>query len=333
MVKHAPSFSIIVVNFNGGAYLQVALDSLSAQSIQDFEVILVDNNSDDSSLKNLDTSRISDIRVLAESENHGFAKACNIAARSARAGWLVLLNPDAVADPDWLQRISEGIGKFEHTNVFACTQLSLDRPDLLDGAGDAYWGFGLPWRGGFQRPVEELPEAGFCFSPCGASAIYKRDVFLDFGGFDERYFCYCEDVDLGYRMQLGGENCVFLPKAIVRHKGGGISGQNSYFTLFHGNRNRTWTYLKNTPLFLLFMTLPVHVAFLAYSYMRNRKKLPNKGMRDGIFAGFREGWKLRREDKFRTRRKQISTLSLMSKMAWNPYRMIQNRTDVRSIKA
>ena len=208
--------------------------------------------------------------------------------------------------------------------------LLASNPEIIDGAGDAYLCFGMPWRGGFERPIDELPPEGLCFSPCGASAAYKRDVFLAYGGFDERFFCYCEDVDLGYRMQLGGERCVFLPKAMVYHKGSGVSGRDSYFTTFHGNRNRTWTYLKNTPILLLLLTLPVHLAILMYIYLRNRRALTTRGMRDGIIAGFKGGWRLRRDREFRLQKRRVSLFSLLSTMAWNPFLMTQQKTHVRA---
>lgn len=326
-----PKFSIIIVNYNGGKYLQKAIDSIALQSFRDFETILFDNNSEDGSIESLDTSQLASYRLMAEDENHGFARANNIAARNALGSWIVLLNPDAVADRDWLQRISDGIDRHPEISVFASAQLSMDQPELIDGAGDAYLLFGLPWRGGFERPIEELPKEGRCFSPCGASAVYRREVFLSYGGFDERFFCYCEDVDLGYRMQLGGEDCVFLPDAIIQHKGSGVSGRGSYFTMFHGNRNRTWSYLKNTPLMMLVLTLPGHLAIIGYMYFRNRPSLDNHGMRDGILVGFRTGWKLRRQSEFKVRRRKRSVLSLISIMGWNPFSMIQHRTQVRPL--
>ncbi|MEO1406604.1 MAG: glycosyltransferase family 2 protein [Pseudomonadota bacterium] len=327
-----PKFSVLIVNYNGGEFLQDAIDSLSAQTFRDFEVILVDNNSDDDSIRNLNAQNLPDFTLLEENENHGFAGGNNLAAKVARGEWLVLLNPDAYAEPDWLERIHDASMLDPDVNVFACAQISLDQPAILDGTGDAYSIYGVPWRGGFGHPISALPGKGSCFSPCGASAVYRRDVFLHYGGFDERFFCYCEDVDLGYRMQLGGESCVFLPDAIIRHKGSGTSGRRSYFTMYHGNRNRTWTYLKNTPLLLLILTLPAHLAIVGYIYNHNRSSLGNDGMRDGIIEGFRTGWKLRREKHYRVQRRRVSVWRLALAMAWNPFLVLHRKPHVKSMQ-
>ena len=328
-----PAFSVLIVNYNGGAYLQAALDSLKTQTVRDFEVICVDNNSTDGSADNLDTTGLPAWRLIRSNTNLGFAAGNNLAARQASGEWLSLLNPDAVAAPDWLERIVAGMERHPDCNVFACAQYMLEDPQRLDGAGDAYLVFGIPWRGAFERPATELPAEGTCFSPCGASAVFRRETFLKHGGYDERFFCYCEDVDLGYRMQLSGEDCIFLPDARISHKGSGTSGAGSYFTTFHGNRNRTWAYIKNTPLPLLILTLPGHVAILGYIYLRNRRKLPNRGMQDGIREGLRTAWQIRKSPEFKAPKRTRSIRGLVSAMAFNPFRMARRKAHVRPIKS
>jgi len=196
----AQFFSVVIVNFNGGEYLQGAVDSLKKQTFQDFELFVVDNASSDGSMEKLDISGLSNVQLMPETENHGFARGNNLAAAKANGDWLVMLNPDAVADESWLEKIKDGIDRYPDTKMFASAQYSLDEPSLMDGAGDCYHVFGIPWRGGYGRPVEEMPGEGECFSPCGASAAFHRQTFLDAEGFDESFFCYCEDVDLGFRV-------------------------------------------------------------------------------------------------------------------------------------
>ena len=209
MCSVQPFFSVLIVNYNAGDLLQDAINSLKTQSFTDFEVVLVDNDSSDGSIDNLNVSGLPAIRVMRAKENHGFARGNNIAADAATGEWLALLNPDAIAAPDWLAQIKRATERHQDCRVFACGQINMDEPELLDGAGDAYFAFGIPWRGGFEHPVSELPKKdSLCFSPCGASAVYKRDLFVSIGGFDERFFCYCEDVDLGMRLQLSDEKCV-----------------------------------------------------------------------------------------------------------------------------
>jgi len=328
----APFFSVIIVNHNGGDYIRGALNSLRKQTFRDFEVILLDNASTDGSAEGIDQSGLPHFCLLSSSQNLGFAGGNNKAVAHARGEWLALLNPDAEAAPDWLETVARAIREHSDTGVFASAQYDLHDPDRLDGAGDAYLAFGIPWRGGFGLPATHVPGKGECFSPCGASAIYRRDLFRAHDGFDERFFCYCEDVDLGFRMQLAGERCIFLADAIVYHAGSGISGGESYFTVFHGNRNRTWTYLKNMPLLLLFVTLPGHVAIVAYIYVRNRKGLKHSGMLDGVKAGFREGWALRRSKDWRGLRFPKRPLQWLRSMAWWPWIISGRRPLIRKLR-
>jgi Predicted glycosyltransferases len=99
-----PSVSVIIVNYNAGAFLQRSVDSLAAQEDRDFELIIVDNNSTDGSIEAVRTDATPQTRVLRQPRNLGFAAANNLAAREARGEWLALLNPDAFAAPDWLAR-------------------------------------------------------------------------------------------------------------------------------------------------------------------------------------------------------------------------------------
>jgi GT2 family glycosyltransferase len=321
----------VIVNFNGGDFVRHALASLAAQTRRDFEVILVDNASTDGSIDGLDTSGLPAFTLMAEPVNHGFAAANNMAARQATGKWLVCLNPDATARPDWLQKIAEGQQRHPDARMFASTQFDKMNPSQLDGVGDAYLILGIPWRGGFGRPATELPGEGECFSPCGAGAVFDRQLLLAHGGFDESFFCFCEDVDLGFRLRLAGETCVFLPDAIIDHVGGGLSGRVSDFATYHGARNRVWTYAKNMPAPLFWLTLPGHVLLSAYILLRGvmtgRVGQTWRGMRDGVLG--LPALQLR--EKNRPPRK-VSLWALARAMAWNPFRMSQRKAHVREFK-
>lgn len=332
MSKVEPFFSVLIVNYNAGDLLQAAINSLKNQTFRDFEVVIVDNDSEDASAENLDTDGLPAIRVLREKHNHGFARGNNLAAQTASGKWLALLNPDATADENWLMEIHAATKRHETCRVFACSQINMDKPGLLDGAGDAYFAFGIPWRGGFEHPISELPSTdSHCFSPCGASAIYERPLFLDIGGFDERFFCYCEDVDLGIRLQLSGEKCVFLPDAVIHHKGSATSGRYSYFTMYHGFRNRTWAYIKNMPLAFLLLTLPGHLALMGYNYLNNLGNADVKGMREGMWDGLKKGWALRRNGQYRVRATRKTIWHLMQSMSWNPVRLSSRAVHVWAV--
>lgn len=325
-------FSVIIVNYNSGGYLRKALASLVAQTFRDFEVIVIDNGSDDGSLDGIDGSGLPELRLFPKNENLGFAKGNNIGASDAHGEWLALLNPDAEATPDWLEQIAAGIETYPDTLAFASTQISTENTAILDGVGDEYLAYGIPWRSGFGASIETRPDSKECFSPCGASAVYHRQTFIDHGGFDERLFCYCEDVDLGFRMQLAGQRCIFLPKAVVYHAGSALSGRDSYFTTFHGNRNRTWIFVKNMPLPLLILFFPVHCVIIIYIYFRSRNQYTHTGMKDGLREGFGQALSIRREKGFRGTAYPKNVWSFLRSFAWNPFAVSRRRPVKRSIR-
>jgi GT2 family glycosyltransferase len=98
------------------------------------------------------------------------------------------------------------------------------------------------------------------FAPCAAAALYRREAFEEVDGFDEQFFCYFEDVDLGFRLRLRGYRCLYVHAAVVRHVSSALSGYRSNFAVYHGERNSVWTFVKNMPGPLLWMYLPQHLA-------------------------------------------------------------------------
>lgn len=257
-----PAISVIIVSYESGPTLARCLAALRAQTFDDFEILLVDNASTDGAPQAA-AAADPEIRFLQPGVNLGFAAGNNLAAREAKGRWLVLLNPDAYARPDWLVALVAGTRRHPEVRCFTSLQMVADEPDLMDGAGDVMTSAGIPFRGGYhrRRPADLLE--GEVFSACGAATLIDRELFLALGGFDERFFCYCEDVDLGYRLRLAGETTLLLPAAVVEHVGSASTGVRSEFSIFHGSRNRVWTFLKNTPGGLLWLTLPLHVAVTA----------------------------------------------------------------------
>lgn len=257
-----PLVSILIVAYQSGPTLIRCLEGLRSQIFRDFEIVMVDNASTDGAPQAA-AAADSSIRLLEPGANLGFAAGNNLAARQARGRWLVLLNPDAYPDAGWLAALIAGTVRHPRVRCFTSLQMVADEPGLMDGTGDVMTSAGIPYRGGYRRRrPANLPE-GEVFSACGAATLIDRELFLGAGGFDERFFCYCEDVDLGYRLRLAGEPTLLLPAAVVEHVGSASTGVRSDFAIFHGSRNRVWTFIKNTPPLLLWLTTPLHVAVTA----------------------------------------------------------------------
>ncbi len=268
----APTVQVVIVAYKSGATLQRCVDSLERQTFADFEVVVWDNGGGEAAMQPLRAGPR--LRTVVSDENLGFAAANNRAAALSRSRYIALLNPDAFAEPTWLARLVEAA---ESSGAEAVASLQLDDgdPSLLDGAGDCMSIAGVPWRGGFGQPLSAAP-AVRCevFSACGAAALYRRDAFEGLGGFEERFFCYCEDVDLGFRLRLSGGRCLLEPGAVVRHMGGASSGgRGSDFAEYHGTRNRLWTFLRNMPLWLMPIALPAHLLTVAYVLLRSPRLL------------------------------------------------------------
>jgi GT2 family glycosyltransferase len=252
--------TVIVVNFNGGDLLRRCVAALAAQTVGSFEVVLVDNGSTDGSLEGVGQLP-PNFRAIRAGRNLGFAAANNVGLRESRSEWVALVNPDAFPAPEWLQRMLDVAGRRPEFDSFASRTVLADRPDLLDGAGDVYHVSGLFWRRGHAEPAEAhfvADEEVFC--PCAAAALYRRSALERVGGFDEDFFCYGEDVDLGFRLRLAGFRCLYVADAVVAHVGSAITGRRSDFSVYHGHRNLVWVYAKNMPAVLFWCYLPAHLA-------------------------------------------------------------------------
>jgi GT2 family glycosyltransferase len=133
--------------------------------------------------------------------------------------------------------------------------------EVLDGVGDAYHVSGRVWRigHGLPVPISEEKESEV-FSSCAAAALYRRSAWREIGGFDQDYFCYVEDVGLGFRLRLAGYRCLYVPQSVAYHVGSGVpGGQHSDFSMYHGHRNLVWTFVKDMPGILFWLLLPLHV--------------------------------------------------------------------------
>jgi len=279
------SVSIILVTWNAGEHLPRCLSMLSQQTRKDFEVIVVDNGSTDGSLALLSSWDVAPLSVKQLQANSGFAVANNIGAHLACGEWIILLNADAYPEPDWLERLMKAAEKNPDYSAFSSRQIQFHAPHLLDGAGDIYHSSGLAWRNAYNLPVDKNGlEPKEIFSPCAAAAMYRREDFLAVGGFDEDYFSYFEDVDLGFRLRLNGAKCLYVPEAVVHHVGSASTGKRSDFSVYYGYRNMIWTFVKNMPSPYIWVFLPLHVSalvfFVCYLTLRGQGRVIGKAIVD-----------------------------------------------------
>ncbi|PKO09671.1 MAG: glycosyltransferase family 2 protein [Chloroflexi bacterium HGW-Chloroflexi-2] len=285
--KQNPKFSIIILFWNNGQYFQKCLDSLSNQIVNDFEIIIIDNGSQEPIIQELlqDFPNLQ-IELIQLPENIGFSAGNNLGVEHSRGKYIITLNADAFPEKEWLENIHKAIEKYPDC-FFASKLIIANDPVKIDGAGDVYHFTGQVWRKyhNYEEKSLQLKEKEV-FSACGAAAIYPKEAFLKVGGFDPDYFSYVEDIDLGFRLRLAGYNCIFLPDAVVHHVGSGSTGKKSDFSVYYGQRNLVWTFMKNMPGLLFWMLLPFHVILnilaIGLSLIRKQGKVTIKAKIDAL---------------------------------------------------
>lgn len=313
----------ILVNWNSAELLKECIVALTRQSVPFKSLIVIDNASRDNSIEGI-KELSEDITLIELEENRGFAGANNLGIFEAgKCDWIALVNPDAFPEPNWLAQLLDAAIRHPEYAFFGSRMLSANDPTRLDGTGDIYHTSGLAWRRGYGQLAKgrdlEMQEI---FSPCAAAALYRRDAFLEVGGFDESYFCYFEDVDLGFRLRLAGYRCLYVPEAIVPHIGSAITGKHSDFTVYHGHRNLVWTYFKNMPWPLVWLYLPQHILLnlisLLWFTLRGQGRVIFKAKWDAL-KGLPRILRERRQVQARRRAGALDLRRMMAKGWLMPY--------------
>ncbi len=250
--------TVVIVTFNSRAHFPRLKAALEAQSIG-FDLIVLDNASD-ADQRPTAADFPAHARLLQQDRNLGFAAGNNKAAALVETPLIALLNPDAFPEPDWLAALVAAAARHPEAAAFGSTQISAADPDRYDGLGDRYSAHGFPWRAA-HGALRSFPAIdGPVFSPCAAAALYRMEAWRAAGGFEPSFFCFVEDVDLGFRLRLLGWTCRQAAAAVVAHIGGASAARRSAFAIYHGRRNRIWTLLRCMPWPLLVLAAPLHAA-------------------------------------------------------------------------
>ena len=257
---NGPTVDVVIVNYNGGQYVEECLSALAKQNHKPRQVVVVDNASSDGSAKSIRDGEYP-VTLLELEDNTGFAYANNRGFELLKdPQWVALLNPDTIPDPDWLQNLVRAIEANPGHDIYASKLVDASNKNILDGTGDVYHVSGLAWRRHHGIALQNADLDSYpVFTGCGAAIAYRYKSIEEVGGFDEKYFCYYEDVDLGFRVRLNGGTCVFVEDSVVFHHGSAITGKESDFAVYHGHRNLIWTFFKNMPGWRLYWYLPQHL--------------------------------------------------------------------------
>jgi len=234
--------SVVIPTLAADSRLQECVDSLARQTRRDFEVIVIDNSG--KGLVRRGAS--SGARVIENSRNAGFGAAINQGLRASTAPYLATLNDDAVPHARWLESLVCAMEKRPDAGMCA-SQVRLFGEERLDSAGMLVARDGSSKQRGQGRMPGDFPVAEETLFPSASAALYRRTMLDEIGGFDDRFFLYCEDTDLGLRARWAGWKCLYVPEAVVEHHYSHSAGRASPVKAYYVERNRLFVLAKNFP--------------------------------------------------------------------------------------
>ena len=221
--------TIVIPNINGKGWLKDSIESVYAQTEQDFELIIVDNGSTDESLEQARSyCGRPNFTLIENGTNTGFSHAVNQGIARARGEYVVMFNNDAFAEPEWLAELIRTAET--DPKIFAVQSLMLRHfeRELADDAGDYVTWMGFACKTGDGRRASRYTKQKRIFSACGGAALYRKSILEEIGTFDENFFAYFEDVDLSWRANNAGYKCVLCPTAKCYHICGASTGAVKY---------------------------------------------------------------------------------------------------------
>lgn len=311
--------SVIIPNFNGKEYLENCMDSLMRQDVRSFEVIVIDDASSDDCLlrvkeKYPENGAFPRTRYAVHDENKGFCRSVNDGIALAEAPYVILLNNDTVAEPSFVRELYYAIRRNEKLSgrkkIFSvqAKMISMQEKEIMDDAGDYYCALGWAYAAGKGKPASRYEKERRIFAACGGAAIYKKDILQMLGGFDENHFAYLEDIDVGYRAKLYGNENLFTHRAIVYHAGSAASGSRyNTFKARLSAKNSIYVIYKNMPNWQIIVNLPLFV--IGYSLKILFYIL--KGMGDTYIKGLAEGFRLCGSAEGKQRRPDFKQIGLL----------------------
>jgi len=320
--------SVIIPNWNGKHFLAECIDSLKEQTFRDFETILVDNGSTDGSAEFVEERYGKFVRIIRNKKNLGFTGGNNVGIEAARGEYIVLLNNDTWAPPTWLNELVKATPLGPPIGMWASKVYSYYKRSQIEAVGELiYWDGLSRSRGQYEQERGQYEEMEEIFFPPGCGGMYRKVVFEEIGLFDEDFFAYGDDAEIGIRARLAGWKCVYVPKAVLYHKNSGTGGQYSPFKAFYVERNRFWITIKYFPLPLLFLSLFFtfyRFALQAYGALAHRgaagkftKKYSPLRLMGILFKAYGSGFRyLPRMWKKRKRLRRLKKVSYSEIFSW-----------------
>jgi GT2 family glycosyltransferase len=273
MNPDSPLISVVVLNWNGAQVLEGCLQSLREQTYHPLEIIIVDNASTDHST-GLVRERFPEYKLIINEKNLGFGGGNNVGICASQGKYIMMLNNDTRLDPKCVEELKRSIEKDKSYGACASKILLESDPDIIDGVGILVCPDGLSFGRGRLEKRDRYDKEEELFFAADCACLYRREMLEDIGLYDEDFFAYADETDMGWRAQLAGWKCTYSPNAVVYHLHSVSSGGRvSSFKAFLVERNRIWVAVKNFPISLIllgqFYTLWRYL-FQAYGALRGR---------------------------------------------------------------
>jgi GT2 family glycosyltransferase len=260
--------TVAIPTLAGGTILNLCLDALSKQVFRDFEVVIIDNGVS-TALPNSWPLSFPHL-VISPGSNVGFGAAINLAIRATSGAYIATLNDDTEPDPGWLSSLVQEMNADPLAGMCASRILMRDS-GLIDSAGMLICFDGSSKQRGHSLPPASLPVPGDALFPSACAALYRRKMLDEIGLFDEDYFLYCEDTDLGLRARWAGWTCRYVSDAVVAHRYSSTAGAFSTMKARFVERNRLWVALKTFPGAMLLFVPFVSVARFLWQLSGRRR--------------------------------------------------------------
>ena len=248
--SNSPLISVVILNWNGGRLVEECLISLQTQTYHPLETIVVDNASTDGSADLIKT-KFPDVKLIVNERNLGFGDGNNVGIQASQGRYVMILNNDTRLDPHCIEELKRSIEKEKRYGASASKILLDGDENLLDAAGISICKDGLSIGRGRLESADRYQVEEEVFFASGCVSLFRREMLDDIGLFDEDFFAYADDTDMGWRARLAGWRCIYNPKAIVYHSHSASSSAYSHLKAFLVERNRIWVAIKYFPISLL----------------------------------------------------------------------------------
>jgi GT2 family glycosyltransferase len=268
--------SIIVVSYNALDKLVPCLRSVLSHLSSDCELIVIDNASSEGNADAI-AAQFPEVKLVRSPVNLGFGPGANRAAVRARGHYLAFLNPDTLVEPEWVERMIDGLERETRAGLATPKIVMAGAPEKINTCGCDVHLSGLALCRGLLQPASGYSRTARVGSISGAAFVIRRELFELLGGFDEDMFLYVEDIDLSWRARLGGWETIYVPESVVRHD---YEFKLSRQKIFWQERNRYLMLLKSLRWPTLIAISPAllltEIVSWGFVLLRDRKNAGNK---------------------------------------------------------